>query len=413
MSIRKQLTIAIAMLLASILIVVFLASQRAAPESREVTPTAMPVDVILAETAAERFLVTSQGTVQPRTQTTLVSEVSGKVTALSPNFVPGGFFRANEVLAEIDPSDYRAALMQAEAELAAAEARLSEERARSDLARRDWQDLHGDTRQANELVLRLPQLANAEAALQAAEAGVLRAQRNLDRTQIRLPYDGMVRARQIDIGQYVTPGNTLGVAFAVDTAEVRLPLADRDLAFLDLPAPGQSPAQGLAVRFWSTVLGERGEWSGSIVRTEGVIEQSTQLTYAVAEIVDPYGLLGDRSDPGQTPPPLPMGTFVQAEIEGRSALGLIELPREALREGDRVFLANAEDRLEIRRVGVLRATANRVYLHNDLYPGDRVITTAIQAPIPGALLRVREIDSGQPSLQLLPAELAATEDIRP
>lgn len=388
-----------ALIVASIIVVVILAGNRPEPPEREPVETAMPVDTIAAEPAGDHFVVEAQGSVQPRTQTTLVAEVSGKVHHLSEKFVSGGFFRAGEVLIEIDPSDYRTALKQAEADLAAARARLSDEQSRSDQARRDWEQLHGGERQPSNLVLRIPQLEQARASVQAAEAAVARAQRNLERTRISLPYDGMVRSREVDIGQYVAAGTTLGRTFAVDVAEVRLPLPDRDLAFVDLPRPGRDDQTSPRVRFYADVRGERGSWTGRIVRTEGVVEESTRLTYAVARIQDPYGLLDkDRSVP------LPMGTYVQAEIQGRSASGLIELPREALRDGDRLFVADDEDRLEIRNVDVVRSTADRVYLANSIEAGERVITTAIAAPIPGTRLNVRDPRSTEPELRILPAD---------
>jgi RND family efflux transporter MFP subunit len=393
-----------ALIIASLIVVVILATSRPEPPEREPAEAAMLVDAIPAEQAGDRFVVEAQGTVQPRTQTTIVPEVSGKVTRISEDFVAGGFFRAGDVLVEIDPSDYRTAVKQAEAELAAARAQLSDEQSRSDQARRDWEQLHGGERQPSPLVLRIPQLEQARASVQAAEAALARAQRNLERTRISLPYDGMVRERSVDIGQYVSVGTSLGRAFAVDVAEVRLPLPDRDLAFVDLPRPGRDDQPTPRVRFHAEVGGERGSWTGEIVRTEGVVEESTRLTYAVARIEDPYGLLGTERKV-----PLPMGTYVQAEIRGRSAEGLIELPREALRDGDRLFVAGEDDRLEIRNVDVVRATAQRVYLTNAVEAGERVITTAISTPIPGTKLKVREASKTEPELRILPA---ADEDTR-
>lgn len=388
-----------ALIVASIIIVVILASNRPEPPEREPTETAMLVDTISAEEAGDHFIVDAQGTVEPRTETTLVPEVGGKVIDIADAFVAGGFFRAGEILIEIDPSDYKAALKQAEAELAAARARLSDEQSRSDQARRDWQQLHGSGgRQPSDLVLRIPQLKQAQASVQAVEAAVARARRDLERTRISLPYDGMVRSRAVGIGQYVSPGTTLGEAFAVDIAEVRLPLPDRDLAFLDLPRPGKENQPSPRVHFFADIGGELGSWSGEIVRTEGVVERTTRLTYAVARIEDPYGLLGaDRNLP------LPMGTYVQAEIHGRSAAGLIELPREALRDGDRLYIADRDNRLEVRSVDVVRSTAQRVYLTNSIEPGELVITTAITAPVPGTKLNVREPGPKEPELRILPA----------
>lgn len=387
------------MIAVSIAVVAMLAGKRPAPPEREPTVSAMLVDVISADYSAGRFSIQAQGTVLPRTETMVAAEVSGKLVHVADNFTAGGFFRAGEVLAEIDPSDYRAALLQAEAELASARARLADESARSDQARRDWQRLHGSDREPGDLVLRLPQVAGAQAAVQAAEAGVLRARRNLDRTRITLPFDGLVRARQANLGQFVTTGTPLGVAFAVDVAEIRLPLSDQDLAFLELPAPGETLTESTQVTLHGRVGGQAASWEALIVRTEGVVDENTRLVHAVAEIRDPYGLLGTAREL-----PLPMGTFVQADIRGRISAGLIELPRSALRDGNTVYLANDQEELEIREVEVLRTTPRRAYVRNALKPGDRVITTSIQAPIPGLPLRVRADPAEGSGLPLAAAE---------
>ena len=387
------------LIIIALFLVIQAAKNRPQPEEREVVPTAMLVDTISPEAGVANFVVQAQGTVQPRTQTQVAAEVGGRIVAVSDDFVAGGFFRAGDVLAEIDPSDYEAALLQAEADLSSARARLSDEQARSDQARQDWQRLHGSEREPGELVLRLPQVAGAQAAVQATEAAVLRARRNLERTRIRLPYDGMVRSRQVNLGQFVSPGSILAVTFAVDVAEVRLPLSDQDMAFLDVPRPGRNDRPPMPVRLSGTVTGQRGEWQGWLVRTEGVVEESSRLNFIVVQVEDPYGLLE-----GERRLPLIMGTFVQAEVQGRSAEGLMVLPRSALREGDSVYRVDADSRLDIRRVQVMRATPDRVYIYNDLAADDQIVTTAISAPIPGMNLRVRQVEPTEPALRVLPAD---------
>lgn len=397
-----------ALIVGAIVIVVILASNRPEPPAREAMVTSMLVDVIEATESQGTFRVSAQGIVRPQTQTSISAEVGGRLVEISETFVAGGFFEAGEVLAQIDPSDYEAALLQAQAELASAQATLADETARSEQARRDWERIHGSEREPNDLVLRLPQVARAKASVDAAKASVLRAERNLERTQIRLPYDGIIRARNVDLGQFVGAGTLLGVAFAIDVAEVRLPLSNQDRAFLNLPRAGDVDVSGPEVTLVADVDGQMGQWSGRVVRTEGVIDENTRLSYAVVAIDDPY----QRLDPSNTEtqaPILPMGTFVEGTIEGRTATGLIELPRSALRTGDRVFVANDQDELEIRDVEVIRATTDEVYVRNSLYPGDRVIVTGITAPIPGSKLRIRRINN-EAVLRLAPAPEDTTSD---
>ncbi|HEY7906590.1 MAG TPA: hypothetical protein VIC53_06680, partial [Wenzhouxiangella sp.] len=185
------------------------------------------------------------------------------------------------------------------------------------------------------------------------------------------------------------------------------PLSNQDRAFLNLPRAGDVGAQGPEVRLTANVDGQMGQWMGRVVRTEGVIDEDTRLSYAVVSIEDPYQRRDDPNKEQTSQAILSMGTFVEGTIEGRSATGLIQLPRSALRSGDRVFVANEKDELEIREVEVVRATTDEVYVRNSLYPGDRVIITGITAPIPGSKLRIRRIN-GEATLRLTPAPAEAS-----
>ena len=206
------------------------------PDRKEEVNPAVRIDAIPAEVASLNFSVHSQGTVRPRTETALVAEVPGQIVSVSENFIAGGFFRKGEVLLQIDPSDYETGLLRAQAALAARKAQLSEQQARSDQALKDWTNL-GREGEPSDLTLRIPQLAEARAAVQAAEAELQEAERDLKRTRIKVPYDGLVRSKLVDVGQYVAPGTPLGVTFSIDKAEIRLPLSNSDLAFLSCPPP--------------------------------------------------------------------------------------------------------------------------------------------------------------------------------
>jgi len=393
-----RLALPVVIIVGAILLFIAVVGMNKRPEQRDPEPPTMLVEAIRPAVSQERFMIEAQGTVQPKTETTIVSEVAGPIIWMSDDFLAGGLFEADAELARIDPSDYEAALLAAEADLAAAQASLADEQARSDASRDDFRRLYGDQREPSDLTLRLPQLARAKAAVQAQEAAVMRARRNLERTHIRLPYDGLVVRRNADLGQYVTPGTSLGVAFATDRAEVRLPMSDRELSFLDLPATSR---EGLRrpITLTATVAGRPGSWPATLVRTEGVVDENTRLTYVVAEVLDPYAL-----EPASTDRALPIGTYVEASVPGRDARGLIVLPAQAIHGGDQVYVANADDELEVRTVDIVRKTTDRVYIGSAIDRDDRVITTAIPAPIPGLRLRVREPDAPGPELRLLPAE---------
>jgi len=353
------------------------------PEQKDTSNQAMRVDVIPAKVASLNFSVFSQGSVKPRTETTLVAEVSGQIVSVSSNFIAGGFFREGEVLLQIDPSDYQTALLRAQANLAAREAQLADQKARSEQALKDWKNM-GRKGEPSDLTLRKPQLAEAMAGVQAAEAELQEAERDLQRTRIKVPYDGLVRSKQVDVGQYVAPGTPLGVTFAIDIAEIRLPLSGTDLAFLDLPSATRlDKAHRVPVTLAAESAGISRQWQSEIVRTEGVVDEISRVTYAVAEFIDPYGVLG-KSDQAE----LKMGTFVRAEIQGLRADNVIVLPRALLQADDTVLVANDERKLEIRQVTVLRAEPRSVYISDGLTGGELIVTTSIGAPIPGTQLAI-------------------------
>lgn len=383
------------LILLSVLIVASLVSiaKSKRPERKAAETQALVVDAIPAQRASLNLSIFSQGSVKPRTQTTVVAEVSGKIVDVSPNFIAGGFFREGEVLLQIDPSDYEAALKRAQANLASRKAQYADQKARSEQAMKDWINL-GRQGEPSDLTLRKPQLAEALANVQAAEAELQKAQRDLQRTRISVPYDGLVRSKQSDIGQYVAPGTRLGVTFAIDSAEIRLPLSATEVSFLDLPsATNPENKEYPRVRLRSETAGVSGEWEAEIIRTEGVVDEKSRVTYAVARVIDPYGVLGLSKQSE-----LRVGTFVRAEIEGVQLEDVVVLPRSVLSTSNTVLIANEDNELEIRPVSVIRAEPQRVYISDGLKNGEWVITTLLDAPIPGTLLAVNGRDESSPGM---------------
>ena len=372
----------------SILVVVALVayknSQRA--ERKPETAKVILVDTITAEVNSQNLIINSQGTVKPRTETVLVAEVPGKIVGISADFVAGGFFREGDVLLQIDPSDYRAGLKRAEAALASRKAKLADETARSEQALKDWRNM-GKQGQPSDLGLRKPQMADARANVSAAEADVEKARRDLERTQITVPYDGLVRLKGVDIGQYVTPGTRLGTTFAIDTAEVRLPLTSTDMKYLELPTGTGTVNRVMSftpVTLSTQSAGITDQWQAQIIRTEGVVDETSRVVYAVAQVIDPYGVLGQSHQKE-----LKVGTFVNAAIQGLPADNVVILPRYVLQSNNTVIVINENNELEILPVTVLRAEPKKVYISSGIKAGARVITTTLDAPVPGTKLAAR------------------------
>lgn len=374
-------------LAAGAVIILVLSLLRTTPDERPKIDSAPLVRTVTAQSAPYRFTVTSQGEVSPGKQGDLIPQVSGEVVWVSPSLEAGGFFEEGEALARIDPADYRVERETARAAVARAESEFS--RAKKE---RDRQQTLGRQSVASEA--RIDDATNAyriaEASRREAQARLEKANRDLARTELKAPYRGRVRSEQVDIGQFVTRGASIGRIYSVDYAEVRLPLPDRELAFLDLPllpdlnaeqadtSNAPPPSVTLEARF----AGEMHRWSGQLVRTEAELDPQSRMINVVARVAEPYG-----QGEGRTAP-LAVGLFVEATIEGESVDRAFVLPRDAIREGNRVYIVDSESKLRFRDVDVLRVQRENAILLGGLEDGEQICISPLQAAIDGMSLRV-------------------------
>lgn len=372
-----------------------LAGMRSQPEQRAEAPLPPLVRVHTVVSQEHRMVVESQGTVRPRTESRVVPEVSGRVVWVSPDFVSGGFFEQDAPLLRIDAHDYEQARIGARAEVAASKLRQAQAQAEAEIAVREWQEL-GDGA-APELTAHVPQLANARAALAAAEANLLQAERNVERTELRAPYAGRVRDKTVDVGQFVAAGAAVGSIYAIDFAEIRLPLPDEELAFLaELPLVYRGEAQrtGPRVTVRAEFAGQTHLWEARLVRTEGEIDASSRMVHAVAQVRDPYGRGPDRQRP-----PLAVGMYVRAEIDGAVADNVVLLPRAAVRVDGRVLIVDKEHRLRFREIDVLRTTRDALVVRSGLRDGERVVLSALDAVTDGMVVRVEAPVTDPPAIE--------------
>lgn len=353
-------------------------------------PLAKPIiEVATPQLGDYQVWLSSQGTVRAHTESTLIPEVSGRIVSVSDNFREGGFFEKGDVLLRIDDRDYQTALIRAQAELAKAELALVEEEARSTQASEEW-ILMGIEGEANSLVLREPQLAEARATVQSAMASVEQAERNLDRTEIVAPYAGRILTKNVDIGQFVGPSTLLGRIYAVDYAEIRLPLAEWQTGFVHLPEKRRNSesaeAGHLPVVIESESFGSLAEWSGAVVRSEGAIDAASRQLFVVARVDDPYG--PDHSYP------LKVGMFVQAKIQGNILESVWILPTTAVRSEDQVYVVEESK--------IFRHPIEPVWKDRDfvVVPGDTFDSAPVLCvtPITFASDGIEVIVSGQSSV---------------
>ena len=342
------------------------------------------VKTALIQKSQVKLKVKSQGTVQPLTRTTLVSEVSGIVMALAPQFEVGGTFAKGDVLIKLDPADYQVAKQRADAQLQSAKAQLLSEQARSSQAKKEWEMTGRPLSEAPVLALRTPFLAEAQSRLLQAQAEVKQAELKLQRTVIRAPYTGMISATTVDVGQYVTIGTRLGETFAIDFAEIRLPMTDKDLSKLGWNASSaeQSIFNKNKVQLKTTVNGENVTWQAILVRSEGTVEQSSRVQYLVAQVADPYNIKGvaDR-------PRLLIGSFVEAMVSGKMIDDVYTLPRHALRSNNRVATVDKDQRLKLLDVDYTYEDQANYYINTGLEGQVEVVTSGMGIMVDGMKLK--------------------------
>ena len=354
------------------------------PEPEKKTEAVRPLSVYVqpAEQSDVSLLVTTQGEVRARTEVNLVAQVAGTIVAISTEFTEGGIVSPGVALLKIDDTDYKLALLQAQAVVAEAEVKVQEAVAIADVARKQLQ--HSEN--PSPFALKRPQVAQAKARLIAAQASLSQAELNLDRTQISLPFDGRVMKKNVDIGQYVSPGTSLGSAFSTSVVEVRVPLDDDELASLDLPigfiADGNNP---LMVNLKATVAGKEQYWQGELVRLDASVDSQTRTLYGQIEVRSPY-----KENVSQNNMPLAVGLYVKAEIQGRKITDATVIPRDGLRAGNNVFVINSEERLDVRKVHVVHSSEKIAIIGSGVQPDDRIIVSSIRNPIPGMRIAALE-----------------------
>ena len=362
---------------------------RPAPETRAAEIRLPLVETIEARFSSVTLSVFAEGTVAPRTVSELTPEVSGRVIEVAESLVVGGFFEEGDVLLRLDSREYELAVTRAQAAIAQSKLRLATERQEAAVAMEEWELL--GTGRPTPLAIREPQIAEAQAALASAEAAWQQAEYDLERTVVRAPFAGRVRQERVDVGQFVARGNSVATLYAVDAAEVRLPIPDSELAFLDLPLAYRDDEvaigslRGPRVILRSEFAGRRHEWRGTIVRTEGEIDPRTRMVHAIARVEDPYAR-------GNSPnrPPLAVGMFVEAEIIGRSSGRVMVLPRKVLRGADRVLIVDAAAHVRFRQVELFRLERDRILVESGIDEGDRIIASPLENAVDGMQVQVQE-----------------------
>tara|TARA_B100001250_G_C19815970_1_gene798436 strand:+ start:1211 stop:2374 length:1164 start_codon:yes stop_codon:yes gene_type:complete len=344
-------------------------------EPSQIEPFAPTIRVIESNPVPVRLKVNTQGTIQPRTETMLVPEVSGNVVWISDNLVAGGFFQENELLLRIDDRDYIDTVEMANANVNRAEA--ENEYAKFELERLE-ELINRELISLSELERGVRAARVSEASLSNAILSLERAERDLERTKILAPFSGLVKSKKIDLGQFITRGASIANIYSDDYVEVNLPIADQQLAYLNLSITQRGElldSEAPNVKLFSSYAGKNYEWDGKLVRTEAEIDIRSRMVQTVARIYN------NHSNDDYLAPPI--GLFVQAEIEGLLVDNIVTMPRSALRGENLVLVVDEEERLYQREINILRLYGDDVFISGGLNQGELICVSPIQTFIDG------------------------------
>lgn len=325
--------------------------------------------------------INSQGTVVPRTEITLTSEIPGKIDFVSPQIQSGSSFNKGDTLLILNQRDFELALIAAQSSMYQAQVVYEREVAESEVAKKEWSNINGG--KASSLALRKPQLDQAKAALAAAEANYQRALLNVERTYIRAPFKGRVRNEYVDIGMVVSPGIPLAQIYAIDMIEVTLPIAESDIKFLSIPLDGRvvSVSEQPGMVLTSTFAGLSQAWRGKILRSAAEIDSKTRMLSVIGQV--------SVNSSKKSSIPIKVGMFVNATIEGKSFNDIYVIPREKVRDGE-VWVLNNEGILSKRNVSVLRYEKDKALISDGFEKGDKVLLTRLDVLVEGMKLEKKD-----------------------
>jgi RND family efflux transporter MFP subunit len=386
MSAREKLikiVLPVLILLCGVGLMIFLIAIRPEPKKEPAKDLGALVNTFTVEKEDREIIVLATGTVQPSQEVSVIPQVSGAITYVSPSMVAGGFAHEGDLLFEIEDTDYRIALEQSKASRAKAEYDLASTESQARVARSEWERLKSEKpEQPNPLVLYEPQLKNARASLASAQAAVEQAEMNLSRTEIRAPFNCRVRSESVDLGQYVNSGMSVAVIAGTNTAEIVLPLPPEDLGWIRVPG-WNTTGKGSPV----IVRQRRGEndhtWHGQVIRSLGEVDVRSRMMKVIVSVQDPYNRLAKGTDRAV----LSSGAFVETGIKGTKLSGIFSIPRTAVRDNKTVWIMDSENILRVRPITIVRSDRDTVLVSEGLTNGERIVITSLAGAVDGMNLR--------------------------
>jgi len=330
-------------------------------------------DVIVEILTPKDFQVeiSSNGTTTPLTQTVLTAEVGGEVIYRSKKFSEGSSVIEGEILAKIDDTDLQLQYKNALLQLANAEVQHSLQLAEAEVAKEAWEKIGDGV--ASDLTLKKPQIKQAEALLEVAKAQVSSAEKKLNKTEIIAPYAGRIQNVNIDLGTTIIPGQPVGAIYTSSEIEVTLAVKDNDLQFISIPMDGRKldPSEQALVKIKSFYKGKNQTWVGKLERVDGVIDPITRMINLIAVFKNDF-IETDK-------PNLPIGLFVEAQIDGIILKDIFLIPVNAISENNEVYIVNNDNELVSRQLSILKKYSDFVIVKDGLKAGERIVISKLSS----------------------------------
>jgi len=367
---------------------VLLVLSRPKPERQAPAAKGVLVEVEQVKLRPHRLKVRAQGTVEPVRTVEVQPRVSGRIVGLHAHLTPGGLIGEDQSILQLEKRDYELAVRNGRTALARAESELALEEGRQRTAELEWRmfgDKNSDTGQ-KDLALRGPQLKAAKGEVEAARVRLDQAELDLERTELRAPFSAIVLEENAALGRLLNPQTVVATLVATDRFRIRAAVPVAKLPPIAIPGINAEKGSAAVVRH---DMGEgQVEKEGRVVRLLPDIEPAGRMARLLIEVEDPLNLAADDSGEAARGMPLLLGAYVDVEIEVPGQPELIEVPRQAVHDGDLVYIYTVDKTLVIRRVHIVWRRPDTVLVDRGLEDGERIVISPLAAPVEGMRLRL-------------------------
>ena len=345
------------------------------PKKKPFVENSPVVEIMTLKPQDYTVTITASGIVKAGTQTNLVSEVTGRIINISDSFKAGNYFNKNKILLTIDKENYENALSIVKGDVAASRATLNQLKEEEKSTKRSYQlarknlslgkkevtRLRGlwakrliarsaldiEEQKTNQLQQKLEDLQGrlntfksrkqaTDAKISATLAREKQERLNLSRTIITAPYTGRVLEKNVDVGQFVSTGTSLGKIYATNYVEVDLPLSLNRYELLNLPEAFKN--KSIDEKLYPSVIfknpnsSQQNEWKGRIVRSSAALDANSRQITVIARVDNPFdakeGVIS----------PLRIGQYIEAQIKGKTFNNVYILPTVAVRQNKEILL---------------------------------------------------------------------------